>query len=167
MPVPLQKIRIERKTLLTIRVKRQKNINGLLMDLRFPICTGFIKAKTVAWIKPMRAVRFLFLLRQRGLSRQALGGPNDDKFMQLRWCQRTFAGRCAPPRLKYFWWWRKRILSELSCLISHLGEIKEWCWFYRGESKQGLAKWICRHMKTIITLAKQNESRQNIQRVYS
>ena len=80
----------------------KKIINGLLIEFRFPICTGCIEAKSVAWIEPMRADRFLFLLRQRGISRQALGGPNDDKFMQLRRCQRTFAGRCAPPRLKYF-----------------------------------------------------------------
>ena len=58
------------------------------MDLRFPICTGFIEAKLVAWIKPMRADRFLFLLRQRGILRHALGGANDDKFMQLRQRQR-------------------------------------------------------------------------------
>ena len=76
------------KHLRTIRVKRQKNINGLLMDLRFPICTGCIEAKTVAWIKPMHADRFLFLQRPRGISRQVLGGANDDKFMQLRRRQR-------------------------------------------------------------------------------
>ena len=74
MPVPLQKIRSKGKHLLTIRVKREeKIINGLLIDLRFPNCIGFIKAKTVVWIEPMRADRFLFLLRQRGISRQALG----------------------------------------------------------------------------------------------
>ena len=98
MPVPLQKIRIERETL----SQTPKKINGLLMDLQFPICTGCIEAKTVACIEPMRADRFLFLLRQLGISRQALGGANDDKSMQLRRRQRTFARRCAPPRLKYF-----------------------------------------------------------------
>ena len=77
-----------------------------------------------------------------------------EEFRDKRWEGRTMInscnsagasalsrGRCAPPRLKYFWWWRKRISSELSCLISselsclisHLGEIKEWCCLYRRE----------------------------------
>ena len=90
------------KHFLTIQVKWQKNINGWLMDLRFPICTGFIKAKTVAWIELMRADQFSFLLRPRGISRQALGGANDDKFMQLRRHQRTFARRCAPASTEIF-----------------------------------------------------------------
>ena len=47
------------------------------------------KASTEAEVDPprlvlMRADRFLFLQRPRGISRQALGGANDDKFMQLR-----------------------------------------------------------------------------------
>ena len=105
MPVPLQNMRIERKTLAhnpsQTTKKYQWVAHGLALSYLHWIRRGKISGLK-PWIEPMRADRFLFLQRPRGISRQALGGANDDKFMQLRRRQRTFAGRCAPPRLKYF-----------------------------------------------------------------
>ena len=51
---------------------------------------------------------------------------------------------------------------------SHLGEIKEWCCLYRRE-QTGFREmnFQANEMKTISTSAKQTESRQNIQRIYS
>ena len=110
------KNQIERKTLAHNPSQTTKNLS-MGCSLICSFLTALDASRQKRWFGSSRCEqidRFLFLLRLRGISRQALGGANDDKFMQLRRRQRTFARRCAPPRLKYFWWCRKRISSELT-----------------------------------------------------
>ena len=167
LAVSLQKIQIERKMHDQNQSQMTKKHQWLARWFAVSYLHWIHRGK-IGGLDQADARRSIFISPETARnSRQALGGANDDKFMQLRRRRRTFAWRCAPPWLKYFWWWRKRISSELSCLlISHLGEIKEWCCLYRRE-QTGFRKMNLQANKNDYYIGKQNESRQNIQRIDS